>query len=83
MNTYQANAPPGHGRLFYSIQQNGDGTVDVFLKPRVTPMTTPEGQTDYDVEVPVMRGVVPWDGMEDDIRARYEAWCESAQWICL
>ena len=46
-------------------------------------MTTPEGQTDYDVEVPVMRGVVPWDGMEDDIRARYEAWCESAQWICL
>ena len=26
----------------------------------------------------VVRGVVPWDGMEADIRARYYAWCESA-----
>ena len=36
-----------------------------------------------DVKVRVVRGVVPWPGIEDDIRARYEAWCESGEEIFL
>ena len=61
-----ANAPPHHGRLFYAVHQRDDGTVDVHLMP-------------FDGMTLIVCGVVPWDGMEDDIRARYYAWCESAQ----
>ena len=61
-----ANAPPGSGRLFYVIQPRDDGCVDVYLMP-------------FRGVTLVVRGVAPWDGMEDDIRARYYAWCESAE----
>ena len=60
-----ANAPPETGRLFYAIEYREDGTADVFLMPK-------EG-----VQLAVT-GIDPWDGMEEDIRARYYAWCESA-----
>lgn len=60
------------GRTFYSIHPQPDGTTDVYLRPE------PESGA-----VRVMRGVVPWDGMECDIRARYDAWCESAEEINL
>jgi len=59
-------APPASGRRFYSIERRGDGGVDVYLFP-------------FDGVALVLRGVDPWDGMEDDIRARYYAWCESAE----
>lgn len=62
----KANAPPTEGRHFYAIQQRDDGNVDVYLMPFA------------DVTL-VVRGVVPWQGLEDDIRARYYAWCESAE----
>lgn len=55
----------------------------MYLKPRVYPLSTPEGATDYDVRVLVVRGVTPFDGLEEDIRARYDAWCESAEVIWL
>jgi len=63
---HKANAPPESGRLFYVIQPRQDETVDVYLMP-------------FRGVTLVVRGVVPWDGMEDDIRARYYAWCESAE----
>jgi len=61
-----ANAPPGNGRLFYAIEYREDGTADVTLMPF-------EG-----VKI-IVPGVDPWDGMEDDIRARYYAWCDSGE----
>ena len=61
-----ANGPPGKGRIFYVIQQREDGAADVYLMP-------------FPGVTLVVRGVDPWDGMEEDIRARYYAWCESAE----
>lgn len=79
----ERNQPPGNGRHFYTIQEQDDGTVDVYLRPRVLPMTTEDGATDYDVEILVVRGVKPFDGLEDDIRARYDDWCASAEEVYL
>lgn len=76
-------APTREGRRFYSIQTREDGAVDVYLLPRVYPMTTEDGITDYDISVIVVRGVHPWDGIEEDIRARFQAWCESGEVIYL
>ena len=60
--------PPGNGRQFYAIEPRGDGTADVYLMP-------------YEGARLVVRGVIPWPSMEGDIRARYYAWCESAEVI--
>lgn len=65
----QLDGPPGGGRRFYSVQENEDGTVDVYLRP------------DEDGLLRVVRGVTPYDGLEEDIRARYDAWRESAEQI--
>ena len=66
MRTQKAAEPsPTSGRRFYYIDNRPDGTADVYLYP-------------YDYVILVVKGVVPWDGMEDDIRARYYAWCGSA-----
>ena len=83
MKLPDATAPPDEtGRRFYDILPQEDGTVDVYLNPDVTTYT--DGAVrEYDVAVRVIRGVIPWDGMEEDIRARYEAWCESAEVIHL
>jgi len=62
-------APPCAGRRFYSIRSNDDGSVDVYLRPDGTEMLR------------VVRGVTPYDGLDDDIRARYNAWRESAETI--
>ena len=71
----KTNSPrdhPGSGRRFYAIDQRKDGTADVYLIPYVR---------EYETEVRVVRGVVPWDGMEEDIRERFYAWCESGEMI--
>jgi len=73
----------GNPRRFYSIDDNGDGTVDVYLMPDVTVYPTEDGFKEYDIRVRVVRGIVPWDGLEQDIRARFMAWCESAEVIDL
>lgn len=75
--------PPEKGRRFYAIQDNGDGTADVYLMPEITVYPTEDGFREYDATVRVVRGIVPWDGMEDDIRARFTAWCDAAEVIDL
>lgn len=77
------NAPRDHPKKFYEIVLGSNGTVDVFLRPEVTVYDTDTGVKEYDVRVRVVRGVVPWDGLEDDIRARFDAWCDSAEVIDL
>ena len=71
--------PPGNGRQFYRVHENEDGTVDVYLRPDVLPLR----EDNHTVRVLVMKHVVPFDGLEDDIRARFMAWCESAEVIYL
>lgn len=76
--------PRDHPRgKFYEIVSGDGGTVDVYLRPEVTVYDTDMGVKEYDVRVRVVRGVVPWDGLEDDIRARFYAWCETAEVIDL
>lgn len=65
-------------KKFYSIDPQADGTVDVYLIPEGLVYPTDDGIREYDVTVLAVRGVVPWDGLESDIRKRYSAWCESA-----
>lgn len=66
-------------RRFYAIQPNEDGTVDVYLAPMICVYDTDLGVREYDITVRLVRGVVPWNGLEEDIRARYDAWCESGE----
>lgn len=73
---------PGPKR-FYAIELNEDDTVDVYLIPSGTVYETDIGIKEYDVDVRVVRGIVPWKGIEDDIRAHFEAWCESGEAICI
>ena len=41
------------------------------------------GLKEYDIRVRIVRGVIPWDGLEEDIRARFMAWSESGEVIDL
>lgn len=75
--------PLSNGRRFYSIVENDDGTVDVYLAPVVYTYNTDLGIKEYDITVTIVRGVEPWDGMEDDIRRRFDAWVESGETINL
>lgn len=72
-------------KQFYRIvpNQDGSGTVDVLLSPGqpVPIYDTLTGLLDYNIKVLAVRGVVPWDGLEEDIRERYQAWCASAEVI--
>ena len=74
---------PGRGRRFYAIQENDDGTVDVYLSPVVCVYSTDLGVTEYDITVRVVRGVVPWPELEEDIRARFYSWWENGEEINL
>jgi len=69
------------GREFYCIEPQNDGTVDVYLVPAVRVYDTDMGIREYDISIKVVRGVEPWQGLEDDIRARFQAWCESGEAI--
>ena len=75
--------PERSGRPFYRIVPNDDGTVDVWLSPgEPIPMFDMlTGAVDYNIRLLAVRGVSKWDGMEEDIRRRYSAWCESAEII--
>ena len=77
--------PDAKGRRFYAIDEKDDGTVDVYLMPDVTVTIYPteDGFREYDISVRIVRGVVPWDGLEEDIRARFMAWCDSGEVIDL
>ena len=75
--------PASMSRKFYAIDVQPDGTADVYLSPVVCVYDTDLGIREYDIQARVVRGVVPWDGMEDDIRARFDSWCESGEIIDL
>ena len=77
------NDTPPFGRHFYSIRENENGTVDVYLRPEILPLKADNGFVDYDVCVIVVKGVEPYDGLEEDIRARYDDWCESGEVVFL
>lgn len=61
---------------FYWLEPRGDGLIDVFLIPSGTVYVGPDGFMEYDADV---RGVKPSPGLEDDIRARYSAWCNTGE----
>lgn len=67
----------------YFIDPQKDGTVDVYLNPTVTNYPIADGFYEHDITFQVVRGIVPWDGLEDDIRHRYDAWCHSGETINL
>lgn len=79
----RARDRPGQGRWYFVIEPGEDGSVDVYLDPHVTTYETDVGVREYDATLRVVRGVVPWPGMIDDIRTRYDAWCESGEQITL
>jgi len=79
----RSREPPYTGRRFYAIEEQPDGTVDVYLAPVVCVYDTDLGVREYDIRVRVVRGVEPWPELEDDIRARYNAWCDSGEEIDL
>lgn len=84
LNRLISNQPRDHpGKRFYAIDPQEDGTVDVYLAPEVFTYETGIGVKEYDVKVRVVRGVEPWPEIEDDIRARYCAWCESGEEVYL
>lgn len=82
-NTNSPRDHPRRGQKFYSIEPRKDGLVDVYLAPFVCVYNTGLGVREYDMTVRVVRGIEPWPGLEDDIRSRYNAWCESGEVIDL
>lgn len=79
----RARDRPAKGRLLFMIEPNTDGTVNVYLDPRAIVYETDIGVREYDATLRVVRGVVPWPGMIEDIRNRYVEWCESGELIAL
>ena len=77
-----SNEPPGR-RRFYYILENEDGTVDVYLRPDVIPAELENKAVDYDIAVLVVRDVLPFDGMEEDIREHYEKWLKLGEIVYL
>ncbi|MBQ9739912.1 MAG: hypothetical protein IJV91_03125 [Kiritimatiellae bacterium] len=73
---------PRSYRRFYSIEPREDGLVDVYVAP-VACTYDSFGICEFGMTIRVVRGVEPWDGLEDDIRARYNSWCESGEVIDL
>ena len=74
---------PRMERRFYAIDPQDDGTVDVYLSPVVCVYNTGLGVKEYDFSVRIVRGVTPWPELEEDIRQRYESWCEAGEVIDL
>lgn len=72
-----------HPASYYFIVDNGDGTVDVYLCLSVKSYPTNFGVVEHDAKIGVVKGVEWWDGLEDDIRARFDAWCDSCEVIVM
>lgn len=56
---------------FYAVDRETEESVSVYL---FFQDVVPEMTGIY-----VVRGVVPWKGMEEDIRSRYTRWCEESE----
>lgn len=86
----ESNSPRDHPKTlkrFYAIQDNGDGTVDVYLEPVVTIYSVDEFR-EMDVRVRVVRGINPDDpafggDLEAHVRDHYSAWLASGEVIDL
>ena len=63
---------------FYRIHRNDDGTVDVILCPGPT-HGDGCGSVENDIAVRVVKGIEPFDGLEEDIRRRYGDWHDSGE----
>ena len=75
MTDIQGTKQP-EGKSFYFTHKNYDGTVDVYLCPGVE--NGNNSGNNY-IAVRVVKGVEPFDGMEEDIRRRYSAWYDSGE----
>lgn len=82
------NSPRDHpGRVrvtiseYYAIRYLDNGTADVFLFPEGRACETDCGRHECDADALVVCGVIPWNGLEEDIRKRYDAWCKSGDTI--
>lgn len=78
----KADKPPGiTGRHFYAILPRADGRADIYLDPRVYPITTDDGRTDYDISFRVARSIdiSCYGDLEAHIRENYSDWCEIAE----
>lgn len=83
-NIYNSrDRPKERGRRFYAIEEQPDGTVDVYLSPVVCTYDTGFGIREYDISIRVVRGIIPWPELEEDIRQRYNSWCECGEVIDL
>lgn len=76
----KTNSPRDHPKEFYRIEQRIDGTVDVILKPEIN-IVNKDKKATVERTVIMVEGVIPFDGLEEDIRRRYDAWCESGRRI--
>ena len=70
-----SNSPRDHPKSFYWIENNGDGTGDVYLIPCYRSTDRIYG---YEMDIYCIKGVELYEGIEDDIRYRYYAWLSSA-----
>lgn len=77
------DSPPegSYGRRFYAILGRADGLVDVFLDGKVHPISTENGDTDYDISFRVARGIDPkcYGDLEAHIRENYTDWLDCAE----
>lgn len=71
------------GAPFYRIIYRGDGLADVWLTPgkAVPAYDNLTGRIDFGFRLLAVTGILPWDGMEEDIRRRYTAWIAGAEVI--
>ena len=83
--TRETNSPRDHPEGerviksdFYSIRYLGNGTADVYLFPEGRVYDIGDGRREYDVTALLLEGVKVWPGMEESIRAEYQAWCDAA-----
>jgi hypothetical protein len=83
--TQEPSGSSGRLRSFFEIVDNGDGTADIYFdKGTAFPLTDElTGASDVDILCRVMKGVELFDGIENDIRERYESWYASAEVIWL
>jgi len=74
-------------RSFYRLYPNGDGTVDVYLRPaEAVPYFREDDRVDFRFRTMVVRGINPddpqWGGnLERHVREHYQAWIESSEVI--
>ena len=69
----------GAKRRFYSIHNNADGSVDVYLRP-IDPADVSEKGRE---KIIVVKNVEPHAHLEEEIRAHYYDWCEGGEEIYL